>query len=97
MSCTLVTPRSLTRAPDPALKSLERDGYELVFSEAGETPDEAALLALVPGCVGWLAGVEPISPRVLEEAAGLRAISRNGTGADNIPLDMAAKLGIKVV
>ena len=97
MSRILVTPRSLTRAPDPALKALERDGYELVFSQAGETPDEAALLALVPGCIGWLAGVEPISPRVLEAAAGLRAISRNGTGADNIPLDVADRLGIKVV
>jgi len=93
----LVTPRSLTRTPDPVLKTLERDGYELVFSQAGETPDEAALLTLVPGCVGWLAGVEPISPRVLEEAAGLRVISRNGTGADNIPLDVADRLGIKVM
>lgn len=97
MSRILVTPRSLTRMPDPALKTLERDGYELVFSQAGETPDEAALLTLVPGCVGWLAGVEPISPRVLEEAAGLRAISRNGTGADNIPLGVADRLGIKVM
>ena len=97
MSRILVTPRSLTRTPDPALKALERDGHELVFSQAGETPGEAALLALVPGCVGWLAGVEPISPRVLEAAAGLRAISRNGTGADNIPLDVADRLGIKVM
>ncbi len=97
MSRILVTPRSLTRAPDPALKTLEQDGHELVFSQAGEMPDEAALLALAPGCVGWPAGVEPISPRVLEAASGLRAISRNGAGADNIPLDVADRLGIKVM
>ncbi len=97
MSRILVTPRSLTRMPDPALNALAQDGHELVFSRAGETPDEAALLALVPGCIGWLAGVEPVSPRVLQAATGLRAISRNGSGADNIPLDVADRLGIRVL
>ena len=97
MNRILVTPRSLTRNPDPALRALEADGYELVFSRPGETPDEAALLSLLPGCVGWLAGVEPVSPRVLEAADGLRAISRNGTGSDNLPLETASRLGITVL
>ncbi len=97
MNRILVTPRSLTRHRDPALDALVEDGYELVFSRPGETPDEAALIALLPGCVGWLAGVEPVSPRVLEAASGLRAISRNGTGTDNLPLDAARRLGIQVL
>ncbi len=97
MNRILVTPRSLTRHRDPALDALVEDGYELVFSRPGETPDEAALLELLPGCVGWLAGVEPVSPRVLEAATGLRAISRNGTGTDNLPLDTARRLGIQVL
>ena len=49
MSRILVTPRPLTRTPDPALRALEQDGHQLVFSRPGETPNEAALLALVPG------------------------------------------------
>jgi D-3-phosphoglycerate dehydrogenase / 2-oxoglutarate reductase len=98
MSRILVTPRSLTRAPDPALDALRADGHELVFSPAGETPDEETLLSLLPGCVGWLAGVEPVSPRVLDAAAPtLRAISRNGTGSDNLPLDAAKRLNIAVL
>jgi D-3-phosphoglycerate dehydrogenase len=97
MSRILITPRSLTRCPDPALQALRDDGYELVFSRPGETPDEAALLELLPDCVGWLAGVEPVSSRVLEEATELRAISRNGTGTDNLPLDVAHRLGIQVL
>ncbi len=97
MSRILITPRSLTRDPDPALQALVDDGYELVFSRPGETPDEAALLELLPGCVGWIAGVEPVSPRVLEAAPGLRAISRNGTGSDNLPLETAERLGIQVL
>ncbi len=97
MNRILVTPRSLTRTPDPALQRLAEHGYEIVFSQPGETPDEAALLRLLPGCVGWLAGVEPVSPRVLEAAPGLRAISRNGIGADNLPLEVAQRLGIQVL
>ena len=97
MSRILVTPRSLTRNPDPALQLLVDDGYELVFSRPGETPDETTLLRLLPGCVGWLVGVEPVSPRVLEAAPGLRAISRNGTGADNLPLETVRRLGIQML
>jgi D-3-phosphoglycerate dehydrogenase len=93
----LITPRSLTRNPDPALQALVQNGYRLVFSRAGETPDEATLLDLLPGCVGWLAGVEPVSPRVLESAHDLRVISRNGTGSDNLPLEVAKRLGIQVL
>ena len=97
MKRILITPRSLTRNPDPALEALVEDGYQLVFSSAGKTPDEAALLDLLPGCVGWLAGVEPVSSRVLESASDLRVISRNGTGTDNLPLDVAGRLGIQVL
>jgi len=97
VSRILITPRSLTQNPDPALQLLVDDGYELVFSRSGEMPDEAALLELLPGCVGWLAGVEPVSPRVLEAAPGLRAISRNGTGSDNLPIETADRLGIQVL
>ncbi len=97
MNRILITPRSLTRDPDPALQRLVDHGYELVFSRPGETPGEAALLDLLPGCIGWLAGVEPVSPQVLEAAPGLRAISRNGAGADNLPMETAERLGIQVL
>ncbi len=93
----LVTPRSLTREGDPALDLLARAGFEVVKSSPGKQPDEAELLRLAPGCVGWLAGVEPISARVLEAAEGLRAISRNGTGVDNVDLAAAKRLGIEVL
>lgn len=98
MSRVLITPRSLTRAPDPALRPLETAGHTLVFGPPGACPDEADLLALLPGCTGWLCGVEPVSARVLRAASpGLRAISRNGVGVDNLPLGEAATLGIAVL
>ena len=53
-------------------------------------------MQLLPGCVGFLAGVEPVTERVLEAAAALRVISRNGSGIDNVDLGAAKRLNIKV-
>lgn len=96
MARILVTPRSLTSAPPPALNRLREAGHELVFSTPGKLPDEAELLQLVPRCAGWLAGVEPVSDRVIAAATELRVISRNGSGVDSLPLDVLAARGIAV-
>ena len=105
----LVTPRSVTRGEvgpatlspprggHPALQKLRDAGYEVVFCTPGAQPDEDELMSLLPGCVGYLAGVESVSARALESATDLRAISRNGTGTDSIDLDAAARLGIAVL
>lgn len=92
----LVTPRSLTRDGHPSLDRLEKLGYILVKSTPGEQPNENELKLLVRGCVGYLAGVEPITASVLELATELRVISRNGTGIDNIDQEAANKAGIKI-
>jgi D-3-phosphoglycerate dehydrogenase / 2-oxoglutarate reductase len=96
MARILITPRSLTAAPHRQLDRLRDAGFDLVFCAAGKTPDEAALRRLVPGCVGWLAGVEPVSPAVIAAADALRVISRNGSGVDNLPLADLAERGIAV-
>lgn len=96
MNKILVTPRSLTTGGHPALDRLVAGGYQIVFSPAGKQPTEDDLIALLPGCVGYLAGVEPVTGRVLAAAADLQVISRNGTGIDNIDLDFARRRGITI-
>lgn len=86
MSRILVTPRSLSRGEHPGLTPLIEAGFELVTPAPGATPDEAELIAALPGCVGWIAGVEPVSDAAIDAADKLRVISRNGTGVDNLPL-----------
>ncbi len=94
----LVTPRSLTAAPDhPALAPLRAEGWELVSGPPGRLPEEAELLELVPGCHGWLAGVERIGPRVFAAAEALRVISRNGAGVEAIDAPSAARHGVRVL
>jgi D-3-phosphoglycerate dehydrogenase len=97
MKRILVTPRSLTREPRPELEPLERAGYTLVFSTPGALPDEEELVRLVPGCVGYLAGIERIGERVFDAADSLVAISRNGAGVDNIDVNAAAARSIEVL
>ena len=92
----LVTPRSVTSEGHPALERLARAGFEVVMPPAGKMPTAADLKQLVPGCVGWLAGVEPITDDVLSAASDLRVISRNGTGVDAIDLDSARRRGIEI-
>jgi len=97
MAKILVTPRSLTSGGDPALALLKEHGHELVFSPSGVQPTERQLLELLPGCVGYLAGVETISARVIDAAGDLKVISRNGTGVDAIDLAACARRGIRVL
>ena len=92
----LVTPRSVTKNGHPSLDALTRAGYDIVLSTPGQFPTEEELLALLPGCVGYLAGVETISARVLSAATDLKVISRNGTGVDSVDMDAAKKCGIEV-
>lgn len=92
----LITPRSLSKGGHPALRALTERGYALVMPAPGEIPDERALIAAVPDCVGWLAGVEPVSEAVIASARRLRVISRNGTGIDNLPLSALEARQIRV-
>ncbi len=97
MKKILVTPRSLTKGGEPALDLLTGEGFEIVFSTPGSMPQEDELIRLLPGCVGYLAGVEPISAKVLETAADLKVISRNGTGINTIDLQAAQRLNIEIM
>lgn len=92
----LITPRSLSKGGHPALSALTERGFELVMPTPGKIPDETALLRAVPDCVGWLAGVEPVSEAVIGAARRLRVISRNGTGIDNLPLPALEARQIRV-
>jgi D-3-phosphoglycerate dehydrogenase len=92
----LVTPRSLTEAPHPAIEAMIGHGVEIVYATPGKLPDEAELVRLVPDVTGWLAGVEPVSSKVIAAAGKLRVVSRNGTGLDNLPLNELKSRGIAV-
>ncbi len=75
---------------------MRQRGYDIVYPRRARRRRRTISCRAFPGCVGWLAGVEPISNRVLDAAGGLKVISRNGTGVDNIDLEEAKARGIAV-
>lgn len=90
-----VTPRSLSSG-HPALDGLTAAGLEVVLPAPGRTPTQGELLAHLPGCVAYLAGVEPVTADVIAAASALRVIARNGVGVDNVDLDAARAAGVVV-
>lgn len=92
----LVTPRSMSRPDADGLDTLEAAGYDVVMPAPGRQPTSEELIAALPGAIGWIAGVEPIGPEVLDHADALRAISRNGAGRDGVDAS-AEERGIAVL
>lgn len=92
----LVTPRSLKTPDHPALSPLRRAGFDIVIPAPGAMPDADALKRALPGCAGWLAGVEKITADIIAAGDSLVVISRNGVGVDNIDLEAAKARNIAV-
>ncbi|MDR1633906.1 MAG: hypothetical protein LBS27_03055 [Bifidobacteriaceae bacterium] len=95
----LITPRSLTArglAAIPELDPLRWAGLELVAGPPGRQPTKYELLELVPGVIGWIAGVERIDADVIAAAAALKVISRFGVGVDAVDMDAARRRGVAV-
>jgi D-3-phosphoglycerate dehydrogenase len=97
MDSVIVTPRSLSQGGHPLLERISAAGYGLAFPSPGAQPTEAQLEAVLGDAVGWIAGVERIDASLLAKAPKLRAISRNGTGVDNVDLEAARARGIRVL
>ncbi len=90
-----VTPRSLSGG-HAALDRLTAAGLEVVLPAPSRTPTQEELVANLPGCVAYLAGVEPVTSEVIAAGSDLRVIARNGVGVDNIDLEAARAAGIAV-
>jgi D-3-phosphoglycerate dehydrogenase len=91
----VVTPRSAHG--HPAVERMRAAGYDVVFPSPGAVPTGEQLKRALAESVGYLAGVEPVPRELLLAAPRLKAISRNGTGADAIDLVAAEELGVRVL
>ncbi len=94
----LITTSSFSSAADAELGQLRGAGYEIVLNPHRRrlSEDEAQAL-LAPDVVGMIAGVEPLTRRVLSGAKGLKVVSRCGIGLDSVDLEAARELGIEVL
>lgn len=68
------------------------------FNPHGRKMSEDEILQkLAEGYVGLIAGLEPLTDRVMSTAKSLQVIARVGTGLDSVDLNAAKRLGISVL
>ncbi|MBC8254334.1 MAG: phosphoglycerate dehydrogenase [Ardenticatenia bacterium] len=96
-SCrVLVTSRSYAQN-DPRLRTeLESTVGDAVYSPADHPLSSSEVKDLLPGCHGYIAGLDVIDRPALQAADRLKIIARYGVGVDKIDLDAAAEMGIVV-
>lgn len=93
----LVTTSSFDLPGNPALQGLAAAGCQIVLNPYGRRLSEDEVAGLLDAdVVGMVAGVEPLTRRVLAGASGLKFVSRAGIGMDSVDLAAAAELGIGV-
>ncbi|PTN10869.1 phosphoglycerate dehydrogenase [Nitrosomonas aestuarii] len=83
---------------NPIVQRLIHAGLQLVTNPYGRrlTEDEAENL-LREDVIGMIAGVEPLTERVIQSAKSLKVISRCGTGMDSVDLAAAKNKGVTVL
>jgi phosphoglycerate dehydrogenase-like enzyme len=91
----LISAPEFGRVGDSALRALRDAGCEIA-SNPGRTLTEEALLPLVGDADAMIAGVEPVTARVMAAAPRLKVIARRGVGYDTVDLAAATARGIPV-
>ena len=97
MSKVLITTSSFSLGNFAQAKSLHDAGISLEMNPHGRRLSEDEVAELVAtDVIAILAGLEPLTDRVLSSAKSLRVIARCGTGLDSVDLQAASRLGIDV-
>jgi D-3-phosphoglycerate dehydrogenase len=96
-SCrVLVTPTSYGKS-DPRLKTdLEDQVGEVIYNPTSRPLSSMEVADLLPGCDGYIAGLDTIDRAALASADRLKVISRYGVGVDKIDLQAANEKSILV-
>jgi D-3-phosphoglycerate dehydrogenase len=81
--------------PTP-LRLLQATGWDYCVNDLGREYTEQEIAELVDGADGIIAGTEPITARVLQQARNLKVISRVGVGLDCVDLTAARRHSIAV-
>lgn len=92
----LVTPTSYGR-DDPRLRSeLEAAVGEVIYNPTSRPLTSTELVELLPGCHGYIAGLDYVDRAALDAADQLKIIARYGAGVDRVDLAAAKEKGIMV-
>ncbi|MCF8069385.1 MAG: phosphoglycerate dehydrogenase [Desulfobacterales bacterium] len=94
----LITTSSFAKNDLNLLKSITEQGLQFVLNPFSRKLTETEVFELIEQHqpVGMIAGVEPLTRKVLEKAQVLKVISRAGIGIDSVDLYAVKDLGITI-
>jgi len=78
------------------IELLRQKGFKIKLNPYGRKVSSKEIIVLAKESVGIIAGTEPYTKEVLQKLPHLKIISRLGVGMDNIDLETAKGMGIKV-
>lgn len=87
---------SFAGSSDKAINMLLEKGIEVIKNPYGRKMTEDEIIGHLKGADGLLAGLEPLTERVFQNAPQLKAVARIGIGMDNVDIEAAKKHNIKV-
>ncbi len=93
----LLSPSSFGECGSDPIDLLKQNHIEIVDNPYKRKLTEDEVIELAKGCIGIVAGVEPLNKKVMDSLPELKCISRVGVGMDSVDLEYAAQKGIKVV
>jgi phosphoglycerate dehydrogenase-like enzyme len=96
MAKILITPRSFSRYGAKAIEGMKSKGYDVIVNTTGKPYTYEEFYELSSDVDGIILGVDTVDEHVLTGAKNLKGISRFGVGIDNIDVETANRLGIKI-
>ena len=97
MSKILISTSSFCLKNNDLLVDLENKGFEIILNPHRRRLNEIEVTNLLNGNgVGMIAGLEPLTRKVLKSAKNLKVISRCGTGIDNVDIETARENRITI-
>lgn len=98
MNTLVISTSSFDIDNNPSLQHLSQQGMRIVTNPHKRKLTEDEIIELLSnGAIGLIAGIEPLTERVLQASPQLKVISRCGTGLDSVDLNAAKQRGISVL
>jgi D-3-phosphoglycerate dehydrogenase len=91
----LLGPSSFAELDKAPYNKLVQNNFNVIDNPYKRKLTEEELLSLLPGVTGLIAGLEPLTRKVLEKS-DLKVISRCGSGLSNVDLLAGKEMGITV-
>lgn len=93
----LISPSSFGDISEEPLVLLENAGFSYLNNPYKRKLTEDEVIELAANVVGIIAGVEPLTAKVMDALPGLKCISRVGVGMENVDMAYASRKGISVI